>query len=553
MFGGSRFRKSTLHLLLWPTVFLLLLLGILRNERAAEAEAGRLLDRYGDLLQIHLWNFDVESATSLLDVVAEAGTFGRLEVRHADGRLFAEHPPHTVDLPFYVRRIPLSRSLEKDGTKIGELRAEWHNRELGGYLGIGAMLALLAAAGTVTIRLVAQSSELLERIRSEAVLRRAKAEAERANRLKTEFLANMSHEIRTPLNIILGSIDLLEENIDPQRTGPHSARLEAIRNAGERLRDTIHKIVDISRLRLSEFPFHPETIQLELMLAETCRTMAVLAERKGLRFDVHVPPEPPVVVRMDLYALRQSIFNLIDNAIKYTQSGWVRVELATSSSEAVITVADTGIGIGEDFAGDLFRPFSQEDTGPGRQFEGTGLGLALAHEFLTAGGARIGVTSKSGQGTTFTVRIPLHGDNAAPAAAPVPRPSEPPAARSDDRTIVVVEDDAATQEFMQAALECRGRIEIAADADALDELLKSLRVDLILMDVSLRGSEDGLSIATRLKADPVFQDIPIIALTGYAMESDRDRAIAAGCDAYLSKPCPLDVLRATVDRLLPPA
>ncbi len=552
MLGGSRFRRPTLHLLLWPTVLAILLLGILRNEHLADAEARYLLDRYGELLQLHLWNYDVESATALLDVVAEAGTFGRLEVRHSDGRLFAEHPPHTEDLPFYVRRIPLSRSLVRSDAKIGELRAIWHNRELGGYLGIGVVLALLAAAGTVTIRLVAQSSELLERIRSEAALRRAKADAERANRLKTEFLANMSHEIRTPLNIILGSIDLLEEQIGPQGTGPHSARLEAIRNAGERLRDTIHKIVDISRLRLSEFPFHPETIQLERVLAETCRTMAVLAERKGLRFEVHIPTGPPILIHIDLYALRQSIFNLIDNAIKYTATGSVRVALTTEGNDAVITVADTGIGIGEDFAGELFRPFSQEDAGPGRQFEGTGLGLALAHAFLTAGGARIEIASARDKGTTVTVHIPLHHGEAAPAAASARQQGDPPV-RRNDRVIVVVEDDTATQEFMRAALDDRGQIEIAADADALDELLKTLRVDLILMDVSLRGSEDGLSIAKRLKADPAFQDIPIVALTGYAMESDRERALEAGCDAYLSKPCPLDILRTTVDRLLPPA
>lgn len=543
---------AALRLLVWAVFVAVLVLAALRNERATENEARRLLDRYGDLLEIHLWNYDAASARALLQVIAEAGTFSRLEVRHVSGGIFVDHPGTQNGGAFYVRTLPLTRTLQHKGEPIGELRADWHNRELGHYLALAGLLTLVVGAGAVTIRLVAQSGELMERLRSEAALRHAKAEAERANRLKTEFLANMSHEIRTPLNIILGSIELLEEKIDPDGGGPHAKRFADLRAAGQRLRDTIHKIVDISRLRLAEFPLHAETIQLEMLVEETCRTMGVLAERKGLRFDVSVPSDGPVIVRFDLYALRQALFNLIDNAIKYTPQGSVTVTLRTQGGSAVFRVADTGIGIGEEFAGTMFDPFTQEESGPDRRFEGTGLGLALTHAFLSAGGATIEVDSKKGIGTTFTVRIPLHAGEAAPRATPTPVVSAPvaDAVTAVPRTIVVVEDDDATQDFMRAALHEWGTVEVAGNAAELDQLLQRVRPNLILMDVGLRGSADGLAITRRLKGAAAFRDIPIVALTGYAMEEDRERAMDAGCDAFLTKPCPLAELRSTVADLL---
>ena len=231
----------------------------------------------------------------------------------------------------------------------------------------------------------------------------ARDNALQASRVKSEFLANMSHEIRTPLNVVLGYTDVLADEIDSQENEEMKEHLDAIRRAGRRLNRTIQGILDFSKIEARAFELRPQSVKLATMLEHHINDIRILAEQKNLRLRC-VIDDPKATVLFDEYCLSGALTNLLQNAIKFTEEGSVTARLYRGSDRSLkISITDTGIGIEPGYLARIFEPFSQEESGYTRRFEGNGLGLALTRSYLQLNSATISVQSQKGQGSTFSI------------------------------------------------------------------------------------------------------------------------------------------------------
>ncbi|NOY06643.1 MAG: PAS domain-containing protein [Chlorobi bacterium] len=250
--------------------------------------------------------------------------------------------------------------------------------------------------------------DISERERYVEQLKETKAEAERANRLKSEFLISLSHELRTPVNIIMGFVSVLEEFYKHKVDAEHREFFTSIEEASLRLLDTVEKVVDASRLQTNDFDVKPITVNVVEQLEECAARYKEIAARKNLEFEMDIPDED-IYVKADVYALDRAICHLIDNAVKFTEKGRVKVALSCRNKHWVeISIHDTGIGITKEYLPHIFESFSQEDGGYSRRFEGVGLGLALSKNFIDICNGRLKVDSRKGSGSVFTISLPYY-------------------------------------------------------------------------------------------------------------------------------------------------
>jgi two-component system, sensor histidine kinase and response regulator len=258
----------------------------------------------------------------------------------------------------------------------------------------------------VGVRVVSILRDISERRAADLALANARDSALESTRLKSAFLANTSHEIRTPLNVILGYTDLLAEHLSDIDDHTQDAYLEALGRAGRRLLKTIQQILDYSRLEAGALALNPSAIALVPFIEDQANDLKVLAAEKGIELRLAIA-EPDVTVRFDEYCLQSALSNLLDNAIKFTDRGEIVLGLERDSTGTLkLEVRDTGVGIDDDYMPRLFEPFSQEQTGHSRRFEGAGLGLAFARKCVELGGARISAGSRKGEGSTFSIAFP---------------------------------------------------------------------------------------------------------------------------------------------------
>jgi two-component system, sensor histidine kinase len=401
---------------------------------------------------------------------------------------------------------------------------------------------------------VNQMASSIEHAQSE--LKHARDNALQASRLKSEFLANMSHEIRTPLNVVLGYTDVLADEIDAQENEDMKEHLDAIRRAGRRLNRTIQGILDFSKIEARAFELRPQAVQLGTMLEHHVEDIRILAEQKHLRLRC-VIEDPKATVLCDEYCLSGAVTNLLQNAIKFTEAGSVTAKLYRGSDRSLkISIIDTGIGIEPTYLTRIFEPFSQEESGYTRRFEGNGLGLALTRSYLQLNGAAISVQSQKGQGSTFTISFPPKAE--LKMATPVP--AENGAANGSARPasvrrpcVLVVEDDPDNQVLIRTILKKNYEVRLASSADEARRELGANHdppIEVILMDWSLKGDEDGVTLTRNLRQDERYKNTPVVALTAHASDEDRKLAEATGFDAFLGKPVDRDELFRTLDLLV---
>ena len=414
-------------------------------------------------------------------------------------------------------------------------------------------------------RMIGLNLDITERKAAEAALRAvtheaqaARAEAERASAAKSEFLAVISHEIRTPLNGILGYTDLLLGR--PDHDPEDRRHLELIRVSGEALLTVVNDVLDVSKIEAGQLKLDPIPFSVRALLDDAVAMMRGAALKTALTVEARLDPRLPEALHGDPNRLRQVLFNLLNNAVKFTPAGSVTLTVhyegpvrlpSGEAAEAMrFEVTDTGIGIAPSQQGRLFKRFSQVDGSISRRFGGSGLGLAICRDLVTLMGGRIGVESQAGSGSTFWFTLALPRSKAIAASVPegVGRP-EP--SRSSAR-LLLVEDVPINQELARTVLEAQGyRVDIASDGAEAIAALKAEGADpfaLVLMDVQMPGM-DGLTATRRIRAlSGSAARVPIVAMTANVLSRQVEELIAAGMDDYVGKPFKRAHLLATVER-----
>lgn len=389
-----------------------------------------------------------------------------------------------------------------------------------------------------------QSDELYRRNRQ---LNQQKLQLEEATRLKSEFLSNMSHELRTPLNSVLALTRVLSINGATRLTGDEQGYLEIIGRNGRHLLALINDILDLAKIESGRLELSRDQVCIERLVREVVEGLAPLGAEKGLAVTVEVPaPLPPVAT--DPKRLRQIVQNLVGNAVKFTHEGRVSIRLGVRGESCCIEVADTGIGIAPGCLGSIFEEFRQADGSTSRSYEGTGLGLAIARKSARMLGGEVTVTSEPGQGSVFTVTLPLHaaaeqkgGPGEAGAQRQAPESTGPPRKR-----ILVVDDDPEAVRLISEYLAAEGFETATAlnGADAI-KLARALNPFAITLDL-LMPDMDGWEVIRSLKEDPATSAIPVIVVS---MASDRESGFALGAVGVVSKPIDRERFLAEVQRL----
>ena len=417
----------------------------------------------------------------------------------------------------------------------------------GSYRWVRGRGTCLRGADGTPVRMAGSHADITPRKTMERELVAARDEALAANRAKTEFLANMSHEIRTPLNGVLGMLQLLEKlNL----TEEQAQYVDMAASSAKRLTTLLSDLLDLSRIESGRLAIDSRPFSLGTLVGSVQGLFAPLARNKGVRLEVSVCPGVPKTLSGDEQRLRQILFNLVGNAVKFTPEGGVMMEVSSLGREAqgrerlLFCVSDSGPGIGDDFLPDIFEPFVQAENSYVRQHQGAGLGLAIVRRLVQAMGGNLSIET-SPEGTTFCFGVSLAvADEAAaqePESAAVLAPCAP-------LSVLLVEDEAVSAFAVRRLLEKMGHsVQVAGDGLQALEMLSPGGFDLVFMDVQMPVM-DGLEATRRIRGGACpgcGADIPVIAMTAYAMAGDRERFLAAGMDDYVAKPVNLaDLTRA---------
>ncbi len=422
----------------------------------------------------------------------------------------------------------LNSNLHKNGSA---LLCEWHNTPLvneeGQVIGVASLVM-----------------DVTEQEHRKLELEQAKESAEKANRAKSEFLSMMSHELRTPLNSIVGPCELIKQQIDDPVLKP---LVDVMRTSSSHLLDLINSILDLSKIESGSMDINLEQFPAAEFFEQRLLPLETSARNKGLEFTLQNSIPPGSVLETDGRILLQVLFNIVGNAVKFTEKGSVTVHVEAIDGMARIDVVDTGIGIERELQKKLFEPFRQGPVALSKEQRGSGLGLAVTKQLVELLGGTISFTSVPQNGSTFSIVVPSIEVSAELVVANDQKLEASPPSDTPKRTLLLVEDEPNNQIVNSALLKFLNYPhDIASTGEEAVELWKVNRYPIVLMDVKLPGI-DGVEACRQIKALAGAAPVVVIAQSAHALTEQREEFLRNGMDDYVSKPISIESLKESLE------
>ncbi len=469
----------------------------------------------------------------------------------SDDELIGKNAIHLV-IPSHKRQsiLTLKNVLRNGFIKNVEVEL---NTNKGNHIYVDLSASLIRDTNDNPIGIATITQDITERKAYEKVLKAAKEKAEESDRLKSAFLANMSHEIRTPMNAILGFSELLKtEDITKDSRDEY---IKIISSKGNELMLIINDIIDISKIEAGDINITKSDLNVFDFLHEAFKEFSKeknLMNKYEIQFRLKLPENSNPIIHTDPARLKQILYNLVNNAFKFTHEGFIEIGCYLEDSKVIFYIRDSGIGVDDEKRDIIFDRFRQVDESINSEFGGTGLGLAISRHLCHLLGGEIWMESGLNQGSTFSFYLPLLENHPAKSENSDPFTTKENGKKVIDlsgKKILVAEDDSANYLFIESFLKrTRSQVIWAKDGEQLLEIFNTEPgVDLILMDLRM-PIINGIDATKIIRS--THPDLPVIALTAYAFADDREKSIQAGCNDYLSKPVNIDELTEALRKYL---